>query len=183
VQNAVVITRTQDRNFWTFSSATDASGHFASFFGASDETTADPVPLSVGVALGGTSYGGNLGTVVSFDRLHSASVNIQLGPGTKYTIGKPTSYGGAIYQGLVVGVSGPGGVIKPVGNRWPDARGAFTIVLPSSARGKTVRFWENQRQTFSTVNARPGGPVDLRAWPTQLGPAAPAGLASIKIPR
>ncbi len=183
VQNAVVITRTQDRNFWTFSSATDANGHFASFFGASDETTADPVPLSVGVALGGTSYGGNLGTVVNFDRLHSASVNIQLGPGTKYTISKPTSYGGAIYQGLVVGVSGPRGVIKPVANRWPDARGTFTVVLPASARGKTIRFWENQRQTFSTFAARPGGPVDLRAWPTQLGPAAPAGLASIKIPR
>jgi PQQ-dependent dehydrogenase (methanol/ethanol family) len=183
VQNAVVITRTQDRNFWTFSSATDANGHFSSFFGASDETAADPVPLSVGVAYGGTSYGGNLGTVVSFDRLHSASVNIQLGPGARYTIGKPTSYGGAIYQGLVVGVSGPGGVIRPVSDRWPDAHGTFTIVLPSSARGKTIRFWENQRQTFSTVNARPGGPVDLRAWPTQLGPAAPAGLASINIPR
>ena len=57
-----MITRTQDRDFWTFSSATDASGHYSSFFAASDETAADPVPLSVGVAYGGTSYGGNLGT-------------------------------------------------------------------------------------------------------------------------
>jgi PQQ-dependent dehydrogenase (methanol/ethanol family) len=183
VQNAVVITRTQDRDFWTFSSATDANGHYTSFFGASDETDADPVSLSVGVALGGTSYGGTLGTTVSFDRLRSASMNIQLGPGAKYTISKPSSYAGAIYQGLVVGVSGPGGVIKPVFGRWPDATGNFTIVLPRSARGKTIRFWENQRQTFSPVNARPGGPIDLQAWPTQLGPAAPAGLAGMAIPR
>ncbi|MDX6485776.1 MAG: hypothetical protein QOF43_929, partial [Gaiellaceae bacterium] len=182
VQNAVVITRTQDRDFWTFSSATDANGHYTSFFGASDETDADPVPLAVGVAFGGTSYGGTLGTTVSFDRLHSASMNIQLGPGAKYTIDKPRSYAGAIYQGLVVGVSGPGGVVKPVADRWPDAKGNFSITLPRSVRGKTIRFWENQRQTFSSVDARPGGPVDLRSWPTQLGSAAPAGLASIKIP-
>jgi hypothetical protein len=181
VQNAVVITRTQDRNFWTFSSATDASGHYTSFFGASDETDADPVPLAVGVAFGGTSYGGTLGTTMNFKRLSSASMDIQLGPGVKYTISKPNSYGGAVYQGLVVGVSGPGGVIKPVADHWPDAHGNFSIVLPRSVRGKTIRFWENQRQTFSPVDGRPGGPIDLRAWPTQLGPAAPAGLASITI--
>ena len=50
VEGAVVITRTQDRDFWTYSSATDASGHYSSFFAASDETAADPVPLAVGVA-------------------------------------------------------------------------------------------------------------------------------------
>jgi hypothetical protein len=183
VANAVVITRTQDRDFWTFSSASDANGHYSSFFGASDETDADPVPLSVGVAFGGTSFGGTLGTVASFDRLHSATMNIQLGPGTRYTISKPVPYNGAIYQGLIVGASGPGGVIRPVSVQWPDARGSFSMVLPRSVRGKTIRFWENQRQSFSPVDARPGGPVDLRTWPTQLGSAAPAGLATLKLPR
>jgi hypothetical protein len=182
VSNAVVITRTQDRDFWTFSSATDESGHYASFFGASDETDTDPVVLSVGVAHAGTSYGGNVGTNAPFDRLHSASMNIQLGNGVAYTISKPTSYSGAIYRGLVVGVSGPGGVIKPVANRWPDAKGRFTIVLPASARGKTIRFWENERQFFTRLGASPGGPVDLSTWPTQLGRAAPAGLAALKLP-
>ncbi len=105
VSNAVVITRTQDRDFWTFSSASDQNGHYSSFFAASDETSADPVPLSVGVAYGGTSYGGTLGTITPFDRLHSSSMNIQLGSGAKYTISKPAPYPGAVYQGLVVGVS------------------------------------------------------------------------------
>ena len=110
-------------------------------------------------------------------------MNIQLGSGGKYTISKPTSYAGAVYQGLVVGVSGAGGVIKPIANRWPDAKGRFTIVLPASARGKSVRFWENQRQFFTRSAARPGGAVDLSTWPTQLGAAAPAGLASLTLPR
>jgi alcohol dehydrogenase (cytochrome c) len=183
VSNAVVITRTQDRDFWTFSSATDENGRYSSFFAASDETPADPVPLSIGVAYGGISYGGTLGTNAPFDRLHSASMNIQLGSGGKYTISKPTSYAGAVYQGLVVGVSGPAGVIKPVANSWPDAKGRFRIVLPRSARGKTIRFWENQRQFFTRSTARPGGSVDLSSWPTQLGAAAPAGLASIDLKR
>jgi hypothetical protein len=182
VQNAVVITRTQDRDFWTFSSPTDADGHFTSFFTAADESGADPVPLSVGVAYGGTSYGGNLGTVVNFERLHSASLNIKLGSGASYTVGKPTSYAGAVYQGLVIGVSGAGGIIKPVANTWPDAKGNFRIVLPASARGKTVRFWENPRQFFTRSPAAPGGAVDLGTWPEHLGTAVPSGLASLELP-
>ena len=105
VQGAVVITRTQDRDFWTHSSASDANGHYTSFFAASDETSADPVPLAVGVALGSVSYGGNLGTNAPFARLKSATMNIQLGSGANYTIQKPTSFVGAVYSGLVVGVT------------------------------------------------------------------------------
>ena len=81
VQGAVVITRTQDRDFWTHSSASDANGHYTSFFAASDETNADPVILAVGVASGGISYGGTLGTNASFKRLRSAVMNIKLGAG------------------------------------------------------------------------------------------------------
>jgi hypothetical protein len=62
-----------------------------SFFSASDETAADPVPLSVGVAYGATSFGGVTGTVVSFARLQNAGLNIQIGPGTKYVLEKPSS--------------------------------------------------------------------------------------------
>jgi alcohol dehydrogenase (cytochrome c) len=182
VQNAVVITRTQDRDFWTFSAATDANGRYTSFFGASDETASDPVPLSVGVAHGGISYGGVTGTNAPFDRLHSAVMDIQLGAGGRYTIAKPISYPGAVYEGLVVGASGPRGVIKPLAERWPDAHGRFSILLPASARGKALNFWESQRQFFSRFPARPGGPVDLRNWPRRLGPSAPRGLAFLRVP-
>jgi len=182
VQGAVVITRTQDRDFWTHSSASDANGHYSSFFAASDETSADPVPLSVGVALGSVSYGGTLGTNAPFARLKSATMNIQLGSGTSYTIQKPTSYVGAVYSGLVVGATAGGKVVKPLAERWPDAKGSFSMTLPASVRGKTIYLWENDRQSFSSFPAKPGGAVDLASWPTQLGADVPSGLASLAIP-
>jgi alcohol dehydrogenase (cytochrome c) len=181
VQGAVVITRTQDRDFWTHSSATDANGHYSSFFAASDETSADPVPLAVGVALGSVSYGGNLGVNEPFARLKSATMNIQLGSGTNYTVDKPSSFTGAIYSGLVVGVTAGGNVVKPLAERWPDAKGRFSMTLPASVRGKTLHLWENQRQFFSHFPAKPGGAVDLASWPKQLGDAAPSGLAVVTV--
>jgi hypothetical protein len=73
--------------------------------------------------------------------------------------------------------------VKPLAERWPDAKGSFSMRLPASVRGKTVRFWENDRQFFSRFPARPGGAVDLAAWPSQLGDAVPTGLATLKLPR
>jgi len=183
VQGAVVITRTLDRDFWTHSSPSDANGRFTSFYAASDETGANPVTLSVGVANGNISYGGTLGTNTPFAALKSATMNIQLGSGTSYTIQKPTSYAGAVYSGLVVGVTAGGKVVKPLAETWPDAKGRFTMTLPASVRGKTLHFWENLRQSFSSFPARPGGAVDLGSWPAQLGPAVAAGLAALPVPR
>jgi len=183
VQGAVVITRTQDRDFWTHSSASDANGHYTSFFAASDETDDNPVQISVGVAAGNVSYGGNVGTNAPFARLESAAMNIELGSGTSYTIQKPTSNAGAVYSGLVVGVSVGAKVVKPLAERWPDTKGTFSLTLPASVRGRTLTFWQNLRQSFSRVAARPGGAVDLSSWPSRLGDAVPSGQATLKIPR
>jgi hypothetical protein len=73
-------------------------------------------------------------------------------------------------------------VIKPVSERWPDAQGNFSIVLPRSVRGKTIRLWENQRQFYSRAAAAPGGPVDLGSWPKQLAPAVSTGVATLALP-
>ena len=183
VQGAVVVARTNDRDFWTFSSPSDANGHYISFFHASDESDADPVPLNIGVALGSISYGGNLGTAAKFARNKSAKLDIKLGRGTAYTLGTPESYVGAIYEGLVVGVTGPHGVVQPIAERWPDANGNFSMLLPSSTRGQTLRFWENQRQIFSTFAQTPGGKVDLRTWPKILGDTASRGIGKLVVPR
>ena len=182
VQGAVIVTRTQDRDFWTFSSASNSNGKYTSFFSASDEIGADPVELSVGVALGGTNYGGVTGTNASFKRLSSSTMDVQLGSGGRYTLSKPVATPGAVYQGLVVGVSGGHGVIRPVAARWPDAQGRFSLLLPRSARGATLRFWENQRELVSTVKAVPGGRIDVSTWPRELGQTVPRGLAVLRIP-
>ena len=183
VEGAVVITRTQDRDFWTHSSASDANGHYNSFFSASDETSANPVILSVGVAVGSVAYGGTLGANTVFARLQSSTMNIQLGSGTSYTVQKPAAYAGAVYSGLVVGVTVGGKVVKPLAEHWPDAKGNFSITLPPSVRGKTLHFWENLRQSFSRFPATPGGAVDLGSWPSQLGSAVASGLATLPVGR
>jgi alcohol dehydrogenase (cytochrome c) len=185
VQGATVVTRTADRDFWTFSAPSDARGHYTSFFAASDESDADPVPLTIQIATGPLSYGDPQGTNFNFKRLRSATLNLQLPTSTTSALpaAMPTAQVGAVYQGLVIGVTHGGKVIKPMSARWPDRQGKFSMVLPPSVRGKTLHFWQNRRQFFSRFAAVPGGPVDLESWPTELGSAVPSGLATLTVPR
>jgi hypothetical protein len=73
-------------------------------------------------------------------------------------------------------------VVRPVSARWPDGNGRFSLVLPRSVRGKTLRFWQSTLQAFSTIAVRPGGPVDLRTWPTGLSPRVPRDVTSLRVP-
>ena len=77
---------------------------------------------------------------------------------------------GAIYRGMLVGVSGRNGVVKPLSATWPDARGRFELVLPATVRGTTLRFWESDFQSYQSSPGRPGGKADLGAWPSALSP-------------
>jgi alcohol dehydrogenase (cytochrome c) len=183
VAGAVVITRTQDRDFWTRSNASNANGYYSSFFTASDETSDNPVLISVGVAQGATSYGGITGTNVSFVRLESDVLNIELGANAAYKISSPAPFRAAIYQGLAVGVTVGGKVVVPRSEAWPDAKGKFSMLLPSSVRGRMLSFFEDQTQVLSRITARPGGPVDLKSWPRQLASSVPSGLATLASPR
>ena len=142
------------------------------------------LPFSPAVKAGDFIYvAGTLGTNANFDRLHSSTMNVQLGTGGRYTLSTPQATLGAIYQGLVVGVSGPRGVIRPLRATWPDRTGRFSLLLPSSAQGATLTFWENQHQFFSRRAARPGGPVELATWPKALGQSVPRGLATVRVAR
>ena len=184
VQGAVVVTRTQDRNFWTYSSASNAQGHYASFFAASDQSGASTVPLTVQVALGGTLYASVPASgVVNFNALQSATMNIKLpASGTNLPLPTATSFTGAVYDGLVVGAVGPNGVIKPLSERWPDGKGVFSFVLPASARHKTITLWEVDRRAFQTSVGAPGGAVDLTHWPAKIGSQVTQRVATIKLP-
>ena len=167
VAGATVVTRTQDRNFWTFSTPSDANGHYASFFTASDQAGEDPVPLTVQVASGAISYASPNGKNVNFGELHSATMNIRLpsSPSAPLALPTATSYAGAIYEGTIVGVSGPSGVVTPVSATWPTTKGDFRLVLPGSVRGKPLRLWEESSTFFQSSTARPGGAIELSAWP------------------
>ncbi len=184
VQGAVVITRTLERDFWTMSTPSDAQGRYVSFFTAADSTGADPVPLNFQVALGDVSYATAANANPRFKRLRSATMDVRLpASGTRLNVPNTTSYAGAIYQGMLVGVSAGGRVVRPLSARWPDRDGRFSLVLPASARGKLLRVWENQRTFFSRIDARPGGPVDLRSWPSALAERVPQSLAAIRARR
>jgi alcohol dehydrogenase (cytochrome c) len=168
VAGATVVTRTTDRDFWTFSVPSNAQGHYVSFFSASDEAGDDPVPLNVQVASGRTNYSAGLANV-NFKQLSSATMNIKL-PGSGAGLPLPTSSAdaGAYYRGILIGVRDPHGVVKPISARWPDAHGRFSLVLPKLKRGTPLVFWENDSVVFSTQATRPGGPVAANAWPAAL---------------
>ena len=183
VEDAVVITRTQDRDFWTRSNPSNAQGYYSSFFTASDETSDNPVLISVGVAQGSTSYGGITGTNVPFVRLESSVLNIQLGLNAAYKISSPAPISAAIYSGLAVGVTMGGKVVAPVSERWPDAKGRFSMLLPPSVLGHALSLFESQKQVLSRFTASPGGPLDLKGWPTELASTTPSDLAALSVPR
>lgn len=181
VEGAIVVSRTQDRDFWTFSKPSDASGHYTSFFTASDEGGGDPVALSVQVASGPVSFSSGFSATVKFGLLKSATLDIHLPGSPTAVMALPTanSYAGAIYEGLILGVSGPNGLIKPLSASWPDKNGRFRLTLPASARGKKLSIWENLDQVFSSFPATPGGKLDMQSYPAKVLQRYPQGMASI----
>jgi alcohol dehydrogenase (cytochrome c) len=186
VQGAVVTTRTNDHKFWTYSRPTGASGRYTSFLVAADQEGNDPVPMTVGVAVGSAAYAEPLVDFVNFDALRSATLNIQLPASPSTPLAKsalnPQSFPGAIYNGVLVGVVGGGHMIKPLRATWPDANGNFELVLPSSARGLTVKLWEEERGFFSPRSATPGGAVAPTVYPKAPATDAPQGIATLKLP-
>ncbi len=185
VQGATVVMRTTDRDFWTFSEPSAADGKYTSLFGAADDGGSDPVQFSVQVAVGRTSYSSGLVPTVKFKRLNSATMNVQLpsSPAGILPLPTETSYPGAIYDGVLVGATAGGHVVKPVAATWPDRTGRFRIVLPATMAGKEIRIFESNFQAFATNPATPGGPVQVSSWPSALSPRVSIGLAAIKLPK
>ena len=82
---------------------------------------------------------------------------------------------------VIVGVSGPNGVVKPISATWPTAGGSFSLVLPASVKGQTLRVWEDSSTFFQPTEARPGGPIDLSIWPHIPPGNQPQGLATVGV--
>ena len=165
VAGAYVVTRTNDRDYWMFSEPSNAAGKYVSFFPASDLTEADPVEFSVQAAVGRTSYTTGARNP-TFKRRSSAVLDLKLpASGVAMPLPVSTAVPGAIYRGTLVGVSAGAGVVRPISATWPDVQGRFQLILPASVAGKTLRFWQNDFQTYQTNAVTPGGAVDLKAWP------------------
>ena len=183
VKDAIVSTRTTDRDFWTFSDASDSSGRYRSNFAASDRIGSNPVPITVHVAVGDRAYAFLPEETVLFERLRSARMDIRLPPeGFPPTLPQPRSYPGATYEGVLVGVTVDGRVVRPLRATWPDEQGRFELVLPDALATRSVSLWAGELELFSRRPARPGGPVDLGRWPRALPGDLPRDLAQVELP-
>ncbi len=182
VQGAYIVSRTNDRDYWVFSEPSNAAGKYSSFFPASDLTEADPVEFAIQAAVGRTSYTTGAKNP-TFKRRSSATLDLKLpASGVAMPLPVSTPVPGAIYRGLLVGASAGNGVVRPVSATWPDAKGNFQLVLPASVAGKVLRLWQSDFQSYQTTVATPGGPVDLKAWPTALSPRVSRDTAFIQAP-
>ena len=182
VAGAVVSTRTLDRGFWTLSQPSDQSGRYTSLFTASAEQPGNPVPFDIRVAQGESIYEFPAGEHVTFQRLQSATMDVQLPP-TGYAIAIPVahSYKGAVYEGVVVGVAVGNKVIDPVSATWLTKDGRFSLVLPASAAGKTVSLWERRSRVFLTQEARPGAAIEKDVWPVKVPVDGVPNVATLKL--
>jgi hypothetical protein len=183
VEDAIVSTRTTDRDFWTFSEPSDSRGRYRSNFGASDRIGSNPVPITVHVAVGNEAYAFLSDETVLFERLKSAEMDIRLPPeGYPLALPEPRSYAGASYTGVVVGATVDGRPVRPTRATWPDSEGRFELTLPGDLAGATVSLWAGELELFSRRPAEPGGPIDLARWPGRLPEWVPRDLAEVGLP-
>lgn len=182
LEGAIVSTRSLDLELWSFSSPSAADGTYRSFFLPSGDEV-DKVGFSMRVALGDDTWEVSPEQVVFFDKLKSATLDLQIPPaGFPLVPDTPRPVPGAVFEGLLVGVTVDGDPVTPISARWADAEGRFEIVLPSSVAGKTARFWQSRLRAFSRTEARPGGPVDVGYWPGAVPEDAPRDLDALELP-
>ena len=180
---AIISTRSIDLELWSFSSPSEPDGTYRSFFLPSGDDV-DKVGFTMRVAVGDDTWEVAPDQVVFFDKLKSATLELQIPPqGFPLVPDTPQAVPGAVFEGLLVGVTVDGDPVKPISAKWPDSDGRFEIVLPSSVAGKTARFWQSRLRAFSRTEARPGGEVDVDYWPDSIPVNAPRDLDALELPR
>lgn len=181
LEGAIVSTRSLDLELWSFSSPSAADGTYRSFFLPSGEV--DKVGFTMRVAVGNDTWEVAPDQVVFFDKLKSATLDLQIPPaGFPLVPDTPRAVRGAVFEGLLVGVTVDGDPVTPLSARWGDAEGRFEIVLPATVAGKTVRFWQSRLRAFSRTEASPGGEVDVDYWPETVPENAPRELDELELP-
>lgn len=182
LEGAIVSTRSLDLELWSFSSPSAPDGTYRSFFLPSGDEV-DKVGFTMRVALGDDTWEIPPNQVVFFDKLKSATLDLQVPPaGFPLVPDTPSSVPGAVFEGLLVGVTVDGDPVKPVSAQWADADGRFEMVLPPSVAGETARFWQSRLRAFSRTEARPGGGVDVDYWPEAIPEDAPRELEELELP-
>lgn len=182
LEGAIVATSSLDLEIWSFSPPSGPDGRYRSFFLPSGDDP-DRVGFLLRVAVGDDIWELPPNDVVFFEHLKSAQLDVQVPPpGFALTPDRPRSVEGAVFEGLLVGVTADGEPVAPISARWADADGRFEFVLPAEAAGKTVSFWQSRLRAFSRTEAQPGGEVDVLYWPSSLPDDAPRDLDALELP-
>jgi hypothetical protein len=182
LEDAIVATSSLDLEIWSFSPPSGSDGRYRSFFLPSGDDP-DQVGFLLRVAVGDDVWELPPNAVLFFEHLKSAQLDLQVPPpGFALTPDRPRSFPGAVYEGLLVGVTADGEPVRPIFARWADPEGRFEFVLPASVAGKTVRFWQSRLRAFSRTEAVPGGEVDVLYWPRSLPDDAPRDLEELDLP-
>ena len=182
LQGAIVATSSLDLEIWSFSPPSGPDGRYRSFFLPSGDDP-DRVGFLFRVAVGDDVWELPPNTILFFEHLKSAQLDVQVPPpGFALTPDRPRSVPGAVFEGLLVGVTVDGEPVAPISARWADPEGRFEFVLPAAVAGKTVRFWQSRLRAFSRTEALPGGDVDVLYWPKSLPDDAPRNLEELDLP-
>jgi hypothetical protein len=182
LQGAIVATSSLDLEIWSFSPPSGRAGRYRSFFLPSGDDP-DQIGFLLRVAVGDDVWELPPNAIVFFEHLKSAQLDVQVPPpGFALTPDRPRSVPGAVYEGLLVGVTVDGEPVTPISARWADPDGRFEFVLPAAVAGKTVRFWQSRLRAFSRTEAVPGGDVDVLYWPKSLPDDAPRDLEELDLP-
>ena len=174
VSGATVVSRTLDRDFWTFRSR--RTRRATTSRSSRRRTSRDPIRCrSASRSPRAVSPSPLAPRRPASNDCASATMNVaSSATGTVFANPTTSAEAGAFYRGLLVGVSGPQQASSdPYSAAWPDARRGRPHARPPRARWKRLdllRFWQSEFQTVHD-GRRPGRPGQSSAtWPTQRSP-------------
>jgi Carboxypeptidase regulatory-like domain len=170
VAGAIVSTRSSDAEGWTFSAPSNASGAYTSVY-----YPVDTEAVTLRVAEGDRTW--ELRKPLHLRRFESSRLDVTLPQsGSALSPLRPVPTAGAVYEGLLVGAGVDGRPVRPLTGRWPDRDGRFEFLLPRSARGRRLTFFESQDYYLAPIGTHPGGSIPLGDWPARLGADIPQAL-------
>ncbi|MEZ4580898.1 MAG: carboxypeptidase-like regulatory domain-containing protein [Caldilineaceae bacterium] len=130
IPNVIVSTKSPALR-WSISEVTDADGRYTSVFWPDAHAG-----FQVTVVDGAKAYDLPKDQTVEFPYLQSAEMDLVVDRANdSIQVARLTAADGAIYEGVLVGISVQGTPVQPTNAAWPDAQGNFSLVVPGTVQG------------------------------------------------
>jgi hypothetical protein len=170
VAGAVVGTESGNGDGWSFSGLSSGDGAYNSYYYPNGT-----LPVTLRVSVGDRVW--QLPKPLHLRHFGSTRLEITLpARGSTLPQPRPVPEPGAIYDGLIVGTELDGKPMRPLSATWPDLEGRFQLVLPATARGQRLSFFEDHDYYLAPIGSQPGRPIPLADWPARLTGQVPQDL-------